>query len=57
MARRKRSKQSLLDSEFARPIGALILLGLLYLAFEIGLAAWLVSIPMTILADGFSAKG
>lgn len=29
-----------LDSEFAKPVGALLLLALLYLAFKSGLVAW-----------------
>lgn len=45
--RRKKSQRSALrkalDSEFARPIGALLLLGLLYLAFKVGLIAWVVA--------------
>jgi hypothetical protein len=50
--RRKRSRtRAALDSEFAKPIGALILLGLLYLAFQIGLLAWLAEIPINILRD------
>jgi hypothetical protein len=52
MARRQRKRsrtRRALDSEFAKPIGALILLGLLYLAFQIGLVAWVVDIPMSIL--------
>lgn len=49
MARRKRTT-SVLDSEFARPVGALLLLILLWLAFKVGLVAALVSIPFGILA-------
>ena len=56
MTRRKRSKQIFSDSEFAKPIGALVLLGLLYLAFKFGVAAWLVDIPMSILRDGLVQK-
>lgn len=56
MARRKRAKRSAFDSEFARPIGALVLLGLLYLAFQVGLIAWIVDIPMSILRDGYVPK-
>jgi len=37
---RKRGKKSALDSEFAKPIFGLVLLGLLYLAFQIGLLTW-----------------
>jgi hypothetical protein len=48
--RRKRSRaRAALDSEFAKPIGALVLLGLLYLAFQIGLVAAVVDIPFAIL--------
>jgi hypothetical protein len=54
--RRKRAKRSILESEFARPIGALILLGLLYLALQVGLVAWLVEIPMSILREGSVSK-
>lgn len=32
-----------LDSEFAKPIGAFLLLGLLYLAMKTGLIAWVVA--------------
>lgn len=41
--RRKTQRSALrkaLDSEFAKPVGALLLLGLLYLSFKVGLIAW-----------------
>lgn len=44
--RRKTQRSPLrkaLDSEFAKPIGALLLLGLLYLALKVGLIAWVVA--------------
>lgn len=45
--RRRRTQRSALrkplDSWFAKPIGALLLLGLLYLALKIGLIAWVVA--------------
>jgi hypothetical protein len=52
MARRyrKRSRtRRALDSEFAKPIGALVLLGLLYLAYHVGLIQAVVDIPFAIL--------
>jgi hypothetical protein len=59
MARRyrKRSRtRKALDSEFAKPIGARVLLGLLYLAFQIGLLAWVAEIPINILRNGLIAE-
>jgi hypothetical protein len=53
LARRKGRKKSILENEFARPVGALVLLGLLYLAFRVGLLAWIAEIPIDILRDGY----
>jgi hypothetical protein len=60
MARRQRKRsrtRAALDSEFAKPIGALVLLGLLYLAFQIGLLAWIAEIPINILRSGLIPEG
>lgn len=40
---RRTALQRALDSEFAKPLGALLLLGLLYLAFKSGLVAWIIA--------------
>jgi hypothetical protein len=37
---RKRGKKSALDSEFAKPIFGMVLIGLIYLAVQIGLVGW-----------------
>lgn len=52
MTRRRRRQRAVLDGELARAIGALALLGLLYLGFKIGLLAWIANIPIDILQDG-----
>lgn len=56
MPQRKRTKRSILDSEWAKPIEAAIFLLLLWGAFEVGLVSWLVDIPMSILRDGYVPK-
>lgn len=47
MSRRRGQNQS--DGDFAKPIVALLLLGLLYIAYEFGVIAWIVDIPVGIL--------
>jgi hypothetical protein len=56
VAKRKRTKRSLLDSEWAKPIEAAIFLLLLWGAIEVGLVGWLIDIPMSILREGYSPK-
>lgn len=56
MPQRRRTKRSILDSEWAKPIEAAIFLLLLWGAFEVGLVSWLVDIPMSILRDGYVPK-
>ena len=52
--RAKRSKaRKFLDSEFAKPLGAFVMLGLLWISFKIGLLEWVASIPIRILAGEF----
>ena len=55
MTRRRRSRsrtRRALDSEFAKPLFGLVLLGLLWLAYQIGLLAWVAEIPINILRSG-----
>lgn len=56
MARRRPTRRPLFDNEFARPLGALVLLVLLALAWQIGLLAWVAEMPISILREGFVAR-
>lgn len=51
MTQRRHQQRSSLDGKLAKAIAALVLLGVLYLAFKIGLLAWIANIPIDILRD------